>query len=66
MDQRDLLLDYLHQGKEKAYELLTIIMFHWFCLRGSMWGMKRLQKILCRSSLYRCLIKRWRLIIGLR
>ena len=22
MDQRDLLLDYLHQGKEKAYELL--------------------------------------------
>ena len=65
MEQCDLLLEYLRQQKEKAYELLMIIMFRWFCLRGSMWKMKRWQKILCRNSLYRYLIKRWCLIIGL-
>ena len=66
MEQCDLLLEYLRQQKEKAYELLyhdyyvPLVLF-----AGKYVENEEVAKILCRNSLYRYLIKRWCLIIGL-
>ncbi len=66
MEQCDLLLEYLRQQKEKAYELLyhdyyvPLVLF-----AGKYVENEEVAKDIVKEFLYRYLIKRWCLIIGL-